>query len=59
MYVIPQAGRKIPDPDRGDHLPDIGREVPDNQYWYRRIDDGDVIESKPVAEVAPSKTKAE
>ena len=45
MFVIPTTGSSVPDPDRGDFLPDDGREVEEKQYWYRRIADGDVIES--------------
>ena len=33
---------RVYDPDRLDHLPDEGREVPDNEYWARRVRDGDV-----------------
>lgn len=42
MFIKPIAGRMIFDPDRGDLLPDEGREVTDQQYWQRRIQDGDV-----------------
>ena len=48
MFVIPTAGSSVPDPDRGDFLPAEGREVEEKQYWYRRIADGDVIESASV-----------
>lgn len=44
MYVIPQAGRNIPDPVKGGYLPKIGRKVEPDIYWYRRIQDGDVTE---------------
>lgn len=46
MYIKPIAGRHVPDPDRGDLLPDIGREVEPHQYWLRRLDDGDVIQAE-------------
>lgn len=42
MYVIPLAGRHVPDPVKGDVLPEHGRNVADDVYWYRRIKDGDV-----------------
>ncbi len=34
---------RIPDPDRRDFLPDEGREVPQTDYWTRRLRDGDVV----------------
>ena len=43
MHVTPTAGRKVPDPDRGDTLPPEGREVEPTQYWQRRVLDGDVV----------------
>ena len=50
MYVIPAPGLKVPDPDRRDHLPAEGREVPDTQdYWHRRLRDGDVVLGGPPA----------
>ncbi|GAB5992923.1 DUF2635 domain-containing protein [Aeromonas enteropelogenes] len=42
MFVKPNDGRSVPDPDRGDLLPDEGREVSQSQYWFRRQLDGDV-----------------
>lgn len=55
MYLIPTPGRSVPDPERGDLLPATGREVPFNQYWIRRIDDGDVTESvRPGEPVKPA-----
>lgn len=50
MFVIPVAGRQVPDPDRGDNLPEKGRNVEPQQYWLRRLDDGDVIEGAQPAE---------
>lgn len=59
MFVKPQDGRSVPDPDRGDLLPAEGREVIANQYWYRRQLDGDVVietpvEQEPEAEQEPT-----
>lgn len=45
MYVKPVAGRVVPDPYQGDNVPEAGREVEANQYWFRRIADGDVVEA--------------
>lgn len=38
---------KVRDPARGDYLPAEGREVPRDQYWLRRLRDGDVREGEP------------
>ncbi|HDX8614920.1 TPA: DUF2635 domain-containing protein [Aeromonas dhakensis] len=59
MFVKPNDGRSVPDPDRGDLLPAEGREVLANQYWYRRQLDGDVViehpvEKEPEAEQEPA-----
>lgn len=51
MFVQPVAGRDVPDPQKGDFLPNEGRDVPKNQYWLRRLADGDVTVP------APTKTK--
>ena len=42
MFIIPVSGRSVPDPVAGDLLPEYGRDVESNQYWLRRIEDGDV-----------------
>lgn len=57
MFVKPVNGRQVPDPDRGDLLPEAGREVEPNQFWNRRVADGDVIESTPAEEPKPAKEK--
>ncbi|OVE45589.1 DUF2635 domain-containing protein [Chromobacterium violaceum] len=51
MYVKPTEGFAIRDPDLLDLLPAAGREVPDTDYWLRRLRDGDVVQS--AAEAAP------
>lgn len=56
MYVIPVAGRQVPDPERGGLLPAEGRTVEPNQYWLRRVADGDVVEGQPPSE-APKQSK--
>ena len=43
MFVQPEPGLRIPDPDLRDYLPVEGREVVDSPYWRRRIADQDVI----------------
>lgn len=47
MFVKPEAGRQVPDPEKGGFLPPEGREVEANVYWLRRIEDGDVTEFNP------------
>lgn len=42
IYVVPQEGRTVPDPERGDVLPVEGRLVVRDPYWIRRIEDKDV-----------------
>ncbi len=42
MYLIPNKGRNVPDPDRGDFLPAEGRNVEPSSYWIRRLAANDV-----------------
>lgn len=58
MFVKPVAGRLVPDPERGGDLPPDGANVPDNQYWLRRINDGDVVEGTVKTENGPDAGKA-
>lgn len=64
MYVKPQPGRSVPDPERGGLLPAEGREVDDTStYWHRRVEDNDVIlvdpaDTPPTHIVAKDKAKA-
>lgn len=62
MFVKPAAGRQVPDPDKGGCLPPEGREIVPHQYWLRRLQDGDVVESaaQPIAQPhagKPAKSK--
>lgn len=43
MYVKPAPGLLVRDCDLLDQLPPEGRDVPDSEYWRRRLADGDVI----------------
>ena len=47
MYVKPAQGFSIRDADLLDLLPTAGREVPDTDYWQRRLRDNDVVLAKP------------
>lgn len=55
MFIKPIAGRLVPDPERGGVLPEAGREVEANQYWLRRLQDGDVIETTPQTDLKGAK----
>ena len=50
MYIRTAPGIKIRDPDLLDFIPDEGREVPDSDFWQRRLRDGDVILGAAVAD---------
>lgn len=43
MFVKPAPGLTIRDPDLFDFLPAAGRDVPETDYWNRRLRDGDVV----------------
>lgn len=58
MHVKPAAGRVVPDPYQGDNVPEKGRDVEANQYWFRRIADGDVIETEKPAQVEDAAPKS-
>lgn len=57
MYVKPVGGTQVPDPARSDFLPTEGRSVEPNQYWQRRIADGDCVEASPPVEGAAKSGK--
>ena len=50
MRVKPAPPRMVRDPLTRQLLPEEGREVPDNQFWRRRLRDGDVV---PMTAAAP------
>lgn len=47
MYVKAAPGLVIRDADLKDLLPPEGRDVPDTDYWQRRLRDGDVVLAAP------------
>lgn len=63
VYVVPVAGRIVPDPARdGTDLPANGRAVPRSPYWLRALAAGDVKEGAEATEnrgVATSTKKGE
>jgi hypothetical protein len=57
MFVKPAAGAILPDPDHGyEPLPSEGRDVPESDFWLRRLRDGDVFEANApkIPAVAPA-----
>lgn len=63
MRVKPAPDREVRDPLTMQLLPADGREVPDNQFWRRRLRDGDVIPAPaptpPARRAAPAAEKKE
>jgi hypothetical protein len=46
MFIQPVSGRRVPDPEKGGFVPPEGRVVADHdQYWLRRLADGDVVKA--------------
>lgn len=43
MFVKPKEGVNVRDPITKLHIPASGAEVPENTYWVRRVESGDVI----------------
>ena len=43
IRVRPADGLRIRDPERNNLIESEGRVVPYNQYWMRRLQDGDVV----------------
>jgi hypothetical protein len=43
MFVKPAPGLLVRDPVTKRHLPESGKEVPENSYWVRRLAAGDVV----------------
>lgn len=54
MFIQPRDGLSVVDPDLNDELPTAGREVEENQYWYRRLADGDVVQPQPLKNISQS-----
>lgn len=54
MYVKAAPGLVIRDPVFLDLLPPEGREVPESDYWQRRLLDGDVVKATPPASAPPA-----
>lgn len=54
--IRPVDGRHVPDPQVGSILPKEGRKVIIDQYWQRRLRDGDVVIVNPAA---PKRSKSD
>lgn len=50
LFVRPGPGLIVRDPETKAPLPAEGREVPLDTYWFRRLQDGDVVEEQPPVE---------
>jgi hypothetical protein len=63
MRVRPaKPGLLIPDPEAPAHdrwLPAEGRDVPDTEYWRRRLADGDVVRSSKPRAARPRRAEQE
>lgn len=57
IFVKPQAGLVIPDPETGKDLPPEGAAVEDAAYWRRLKREGDVLPTTE-AEIAAAKAAA-
>lgn len=53
MHVKPAQGYSIRDPDLLDLLPVNGRDVPESDYWHRRLRDKDVELVDPSVKAEP------
>ncbi len=47
MFVRSAPGALVRDPATGEPLPESGRKVPRDEYWMRRLADGDLILTAP------------
>jgi len=59
VQVIPVEGHTVIDPDTGQALPPEGADVPETDFWFRRITDGDVIRVIDDIELTPIDTPQE
>ncbi len=55
MFVKPAEGRMVRRPDTFAPLPEGGDEVPRDEFWLRRLRDGDVVEAQPPAPSRPAR----
>ncbi len=54
IFIKPEPGRLIRDPDTMRPLAQEGEKKPLTPFWCRRLDDGDVIQAEKAAEEAPA-----
>lgn len=48
VFLKPATGCVVPNPDRGGFLAEQGEEIILTAYWQRRLNDGDVVQEKPI-----------
>ena len=58
MWIKPRAGLKIRDSLTQRHVPDGGIAVEDNNFWRRRMQEGDVSVTNGIASTEKSKPKS-
>jgi len=58
MRVFPASGGQVSDPERGDFLPESGRNVESTQYWLRRIKAGEATTTQPVTQPVKPRGKS-
>lgn len=58
MFVKPAPGIRVRDPLSRLHLPEEGKEVPEDSFWTRRLRSGDVVRADPPQQAKASKSKA-
>jgi len=56
IFLKPKTAKlKVRNPASGQHLIKTGEWVENNVYWFRRMKDGDVVETKPLKKIAKKK----
>ncbi len=56
IFLKPKTAKlKVRNPASGKHLIKTGEWVENNVYWYRRLNDGDVVETEPLKKTAKKK----
>lgn len=53
MHVRPAPGCAVRDPFTRELLPEAGADVPDTDFWLRRLLQGDVVQSIAPTEPSP------
>lgn len=59
LYVVPVPGISVRDPVTYEPVPAVGAWKPRDQFWLRRLADGDVVVGEPPAEPEELETEAQ